>query len=66
MRAPSGTVETSPFVVSLFIVVFLLFVCVATTWALWHDDRRYRDEKRARERLRDEVNKRVNDEETRR
>ena len=61
-----GGYETSPLAVSLFVVAFLLFVCVVTAVALYREEQAFRAERKSRQRMRTEVNKRINEEETKR
>ena len=61
-----GNYETSPLAVSLFVVAFLLFVCVVTAVALYREEQAFRAERKSRQRMRSEVNKRINGEETKR
>ena len=57
MIASAGGVETSPLAVSLFVVAFLVFVCVVTAVALYREEQAFRAERKSRQRMRSEVNK---------
>ena len=57
MSASAGGYETSPLAVSLFVVAFLLFVIFVTAVALYREEESFRNERKARERMRGEVNR---------
>ena len=52
-----GGYETSPLAVSLFVVAFLMFVCVVTAVALYREEAAFRDERKSRQRMRSEANR---------
>ena len=52
-----GGYETSPLAVSLFVVAFLMFVCVVTAVALYREEAAFRAERKSRQRMRSEANR---------
>ena len=59
-----GGVETSPLAVSLLVIAVLLFVILATGWVMWREERAFHDERKARQRLKNELNRKIREEET--
>ena len=53
----TSEVTVSPLVVSLVVVAVLLFVIIATGWALYGEERKYREERRQTEAIRSEANR---------
>ena len=58
-----GGVETSPLAVSLMVIAVLVFVILATGFVMWREERAFHDERKARQRLKNEVNRKIRDEE---
>ena len=61
-----GGVETSPLAVSLLVIAVLLFVILATGFVMWREERAFHDERKARKRLKNELNRKIREEETKR
>ena len=59
-----GGVETSPLAVSLLVIAVLLFVILATGFVIWREERAFHDERKARQRLKNELNRKIREEET--
>lgn len=59
-----GGVETSPLAVSLLVIAVLLFVILATGFVMWREERAFHDERKARQRLKNELNRKIREEET--
>ena len=59
-----GGVETSPLSVALLVIAVLIFVILSTGWVMWREERMFHDEREARKRLRNELNRKIREEET--
>ena len=49
--------------VALLVIAVLVFVILATGWVMWREERAFHDERKARQRLKKEVNRKIRDEE---